>query len=198
MCQNCNNSRSQPFDRAYDKFISYLSDNEATIAVDRRFRFSSIYGSAWPNERANLIKYWAKHICCRAVESGLVIPERLIDYLNDDLVGAPPHLRMDLVVQADLLRLRLHDDMQYGSSFGDAMGFAKDGAMVAIESHVVWGWLSMNYTFDTLEEFGSTTFEGDLVQLGWASVISNEYTLDPTDLFESEMMAEWQFKAARE
>jgi hypothetical protein len=192
MCQNCNNARSQPFDLAYDNFIQYMSKYESTVAVDRRFRFSDIYGAAWPTERVNLIKYWVKHICCRSIESSLLIPAALIDYMDSADGGAPPHLRLDLIVQADLLRLRLHDNMPYGSFFGDAMGYTRDGELVGIESHVMWGWLSVPYTLDATEPFGSTTFEGDLVQMGWFSQVSTEYTLDPSDLFASEMMSEWR------
>lgn len=70
MCSNCNNARSQPFDRAYDKFIEYMSAHESAIGVDRRFRFSDIYGAEWATKRCNLVKYWVKHVCCMPLTMG--------------------------------------------------------------------------------------------------------------------------------
>jgi len=193
MCQNCNNSRSQPFDRAYDKFIAYMSANESIIAVDRRFRFSDIYGPEWPAERLNLIKYWGKHVCCMAAENGIQIPDQLIAYLDGASTGAPPHIRFDVMVQADLLRLRLHEGMDYGSFLGDVLGWSDpSGELRAIEGHVMWGWVMVAYHFDTGEPFGATTFEGDLVQMGWISLVSDEYTLDPTDLMASDLLAHYR------
>ena len=190
LCKNCNNARSQVFDRAYDRFIEFMAANESMVGVDRRFRFSDIYGPDWPSARVNLIKYWVKHVCCMAVDKGLAIPGLLIEYLNDASAGAPPHIRFDMLVQADLLRLRLYESMEYGSFIGDVAGFATpDGRLVAIEGHTMWGWVMVTYRYDIREPFGSTTFEGDLVQMGFRSLVSSEYTLDPTDLMNSPWMA---------
>jgi len=193
MCQACNNARSQPFDRAYDKFIEYMAANEATIALDRRFRFSDIYGEDWPSERVNLIKYWVKHVCCMAAEKGLQIPSDLIAYLDNERAGSPPHIRFDFMIQADLLRMRLHEGMDYGSFIGDVIGWwHPGGALHAIEGHVMWGWVMVTYHFDVEEPFGGTTFEGDLVQMGWISQVSEEYTLDPADLMASDLLAHYR------
>ncbi len=192
LCKNCNNARSQIFDRAYDRFIEFMATNESVIGVDRRFRFSDIYGPDWPDERVNLIKYWVKHVCCMAVDNELTIPELLINYLDDTSAGAgaPPHIRFDMLVQSDLLRLRLYQSMEYGSFIGDVAGYATpDGRLVAIEGHTMWGWVMVTYRYDSTEPFGSTTFEGDLVQMGFTSLVSSEYTLDPTDLMNSQWMA---------
>jgi len=190
MCSNCNSARSQPFDRAYDTFIEYMSAHESAVGVDRRFRFSDIYGADWATKRCNLVKYWVKHVCCMASEHGISIPDDLISYLDDASAGAPPHIKLDMLVQSDLLRLRLYDSMPYGSFIGDVAGFtAPDGRLVAIEAHIMWGWVMVTYRFDLTDSFGSTTFEGDLVQMGFVSLVSAEYTLDPADLRASHWMA---------
>ena len=193
MCQNCNNARSQPFDQAYDKFIEYLAANEATIAIDRRLRFSDIYGEGWATERVNLIKYWVKHVCCFAAENKLEVPADLIKYLDEEIAGAPPHIRLEFLIQSDLLRLRLNENMPYGSFIGDVMGWSHpEGALHAIEGHLMWGWLIVTWFFDVDEPFGATTFEGNLVQMGWISQVSDEYTLDLTDLMASDLMAHYR------
>lgn len=193
MCQNCNNARSQPFDVAYDKFVAYMSAHEATIATDRRFRFSDIYGVDWAVERVNLIKYWVKHVCCMAAENGMQIPPDLTAYLDNESAGSPPHIRFDFMVQADLLRLRLYEGMDYGSFIGPVSGWSHpEGGLHAIEGHVMWGWVMVTYTFDVEEPFGATTFEGDLVQMGWISQVSEDYTLDSTDLMASDLLAHYR------
>ncbi|PVU83072.1 hypothetical protein DDP54_08730 [Cellulomonas sp. WB94] len=172
-----------------------MAAHESVIGADRRFRFSDIYGADWPSERVKLIKYWVKHVCCMAVDCELGIPELLINYLDDTSAdaGAPPHIGFDMLVQSDLLRLRLHQSMEYGSFIGDVSGYAApDGKLVAIEGHTMWGWVMVTYRFDTTEPYGSTTFEGDLVQMGFISLVSPEYTLDPTDLMNSPWMAQLQ------
>jgi len=190
MCKNYNNARSQPFDRAYDNFIGFMSAHEAEIGIARRFRFSDIYGTDWPSARSSLVKYWVKHVCCMAADHGLAIPGLLIDYLDRGTAGAPPHVGLDMLVQSDLLRLRLHQSMPYGSFIGDVAVYGTpDGTPVALEGHTMWGWVMVTYRFDIAEPFGSTTFEGDLVQMGFKSLVSAEYTLDPTDLMESHWMA---------
>lgn len=175
LCQECNNARSQPFDRAYDKFIEYMAANASTIGIDRRFRFSEIYGDDWPMQRTYLIKYWVKHIGCRAVDYGLAVPQRLRDYLNGEIIGAPPHIQLALTVQVDALRLILHDGMPYGSFINSEVQPGGD----VLQGHSMWGWVRTVYMFSARDQFGSTNFEDDLVQMGWISLVSPEYTLDP-------------------
>jgi hypothetical protein len=165
MCQNCNSTRSQPFDRAYDELIQYVSEQEATLAVTREFRFSDVYGSEWERKRIDLIRYWVKHICCRAVEIDLKVPHALRSYMDDPRDNpTPPHLFLVLGVQVNLLRMALEDGVK-GSWFGPAQGWNHDGKLAVIESHVTWGWLRLNYRFNRIDPDCGTSFGGDLVHL---------------------------------
>src|SRR4051812_41239366 len=48
MCARCNNTRSQPFDVAWDRFVAYLADHEADVLKDRSLDLDAIFGRDWP------------------------------------------------------------------------------------------------------------------------------------------------------
>lgn len=166
LCQNCNNARSQPFDRAYLQLLRYLDQNEEEVGASGTFRFSHVYSDAWAIGRANLIRYWLKHICCRAAIIGLAIPQAVIRYLDDVAAAGPaPHANLELVVNDPVFRFRMERRDGRGSGFGDAEGFTRDGQLVAIESFVSWGWLTLQYRFDVSDSSGYVSFADDLVEM---------------------------------
>lgn len=166
LCQQCNNARSQPFDRAYIALLEHLDEHEADVGGTGIFRFSDVYGADWELGRANLIKYWVKHIGCRAAVIGLAMPEATIDYLDDaSALGDPPHIKMNLLVNAPVFDFRMAHRHNHGSGFDDAHGYTRDGELVAFESFVYWGWLALGYTIDVLDPAGATSFPGDQVRM---------------------------------
>lgn len=82
ICQYCNNTRSQPFDRAYDIFVGYIKENEFSIMGDKQLSFSKIFGQDWKNKRDNLFRYYVKHICCWLATYNIWIAPEIIVYLN--------------------------------------------------------------------------------------------------------------------
>ena len=56
LCARCNNERSQPVDRAWDAFTTYLAANEPQIVASRSIDLASVYGAAWRGESANLAR----------------------------------------------------------------------------------------------------------------------------------------------
>lgn len=166
LCQNCNNARSQPFDRAYMTLLRYLDQHEIEVGSGGIFRFSDVYGDDWKLGRASLVKYWLKHVCCRAAVIGLGIPSAVIQYLDDSAAqGEPPHTGMVLVVNDSVYRLQIEQGYGRGSGFGDAEGYNLDGELAAFESFVSWGWLAVQYRFDISDATGSTSFIDDLVEM---------------------------------
>lgn len=85
LCQYCNNTRSQPFDRAYDIFTDYINKKEFDIIKFRQFSFSKIFENDWKTKRDNLFRYFIKHICCWLASYKIWIAPEITDYLN----GAP-------------------------------------------------------------------------------------------------------------
>ena len=51
LCSYCNNTLTQPFDKAYEEFIPWVMQNEAEVLKRRVIDFESMYGSNWANKR---------------------------------------------------------------------------------------------------------------------------------------------------
>lgn len=87
MCQPCNNARSQPFDDAYDAFIKHLWVNEASVLTDKQLDLGALWGSNHAARADDVLRYFAKHICCRVAEhsrpgSPNQLPRELIAFLD--------------------------------------------------------------------------------------------------------------------
>lgn len=80
-CTDCNSARSQPFDRAYDRFISWFLANEHEVEPSGRMPFSEIYED--PAKGCNdLLGYFVKHLACRIADVGYAVPQGLIAFLG--------------------------------------------------------------------------------------------------------------------
>lgn len=88
MCDACNNARSQPFDRAYDTFSTYLTSTQVRILPG--VSFEEIYGDSWQVNTLALARYYAKHFGCRMVRSGMPVPGSLRAFLDgaDNMIDA--------------------------------------------------------------------------------------------------------------
>jgi hypothetical protein len=91
LCSDCNNSRSQPFDRAYDRFIEWIFENEERVLADRSIDLEEALGSEWARTSEDILRYFVKHICCRLAETvrsdgGTLLPGDALSFLD----GGPP------------------------------------------------------------------------------------------------------------
>ena len=86
LCQNCNNARSQSFDRAYDRFLDWLSSNEEAVLTEREINLRAIFGETWTDDVKDLGRYYVKHVGCMAAEctqAGSVhLGLDIVDYLE--------------------------------------------------------------------------------------------------------------------
>ena len=163
MCQDCNNRRSQPFDRAYDQLLGFIQTNEDIVLEANELSFQDVFGNDWRNARANLVKYWVKHICCRAVDMGLAVPQAICDFLDSThAIGEPPHIRMGVSVNQALIDMVGGDALHFGSYFSDAQGWGdrETGELIGFDAAVGWGWLTLSYEYRLTEPLGATTFPG--------------------------------------
>ena len=80
LCDQCNNARSQPFDRAYDAYAEYL--NKYWVRVSPGVSFVEVFGIDWQEPTLDLARYYAKHFGCRMVRSGLPVPDSLRDFMD--------------------------------------------------------------------------------------------------------------------
>jgi len=84
LCQNCNNSRSQPFDRAYDCFINYTLNNYDKLLNDRIINFNEIDKTNTKQIKNDIFRYFTKIFCCRLASNNISIKTDLIDFLNSE------------------------------------------------------------------------------------------------------------------
>lgn len=114
ICQNCNNSRSQPFDRAYDRWVDYLSANYDKIVERRLVDLRDVVGRAdYEDFKLNLAKYFAKHIGCRVADNSAgQVPDSLITFLDGEteesgVAWTELCLSRSALEQHDMMRQRL-------------------------------------------------------------------------------------------
>ncbi len=186
LCQKCNNEKSQPFDRDYDKFAQFIKANEDKIIDTRQFRFSDIYGKDWKDCRVNLLRYYVKHVCCRLAYEKILIKHEIIDFLNGspDLMFLKFHLgiREDIVAMMKVLR---EDGLDNGCLWmGDLIyQISKSTREISeAESFLGYRWLRMNYLYDYGVGHSEDNFSGDLVTL------DSGYNIDPKIVSNRELM----------
>ncbi|ALO67662.1 hypothetical protein AS189_15725 [Arthrobacter alpinus] len=82
LCANCNNAKSQPFDRSYDHFESFLVEHIDEISARERLDWQAVYGLDWKEQARNLARYFGKQLGCMLATQELQIPEELIEFLD--------------------------------------------------------------------------------------------------------------------
>jgi hypothetical protein len=107
LCQRCNDTRSQPFDNAYDQFISWILANEAVVLDSRAIDLEAVFGSNWRATGLDVLRYFVKHIACRLADLAtqgkrIRIPSDLVAFLNGG--PSPQSVMCDFLVEPALLR----------------------------------------------------------------------------------------------
>lgn len=111
LCAPCNNARSQPFDRAWDKFGDYVWPNRQLLKHSRWLDAEAIYGSQWNEGLRSLAAYVVKHAACRIADYNFEVPEDLKDFLN----GSDHSANIQMVLFRDRDRYR---DLKKGQRLG--------------------------------------------------------------------------------
>lgn len=88
MCANCNNNRSQPFDRAWEAFSDYVWDNGQRLKWRQYLDAEAIYGTSWPDGLRLISSYVVKHAACRIANWKFEVPSDLIRFLAGDAYSA--------------------------------------------------------------------------------------------------------------
>jgi hypothetical protein len=86
LCYECNTTRTQPYDRAYEVLSNWAAQADASLLNYGELDFAQIYGPEFADEVLNLLRYVAKHFGCRTVAEGSPLPPDLaISLERDDL-----------------------------------------------------------------------------------------------------------------
>jgi hypothetical protein len=82
LCQNCNNVRSQPFDKAYDVYADFIQSNAARLTRARSIDWREVYGADWQEASRLLGCYAVKNFGCWIAESGFAPSRVLATFLD--------------------------------------------------------------------------------------------------------------------
>lgn len=102
MCARCNNSRSQPFDRAYDAFEVFLVSHFDVMADATRFDWKDVYGKDWRSGSKDLARYFAKQLGCMLATYDLPVPDDIRRFLNG--AARCPSVRFELAINPRVVR----------------------------------------------------------------------------------------------
>lgn len=158
LCQYCNNTHTQPFDRAYQKFIARVLDHHENMFLGKRFiDLAEVYGSDWENQQRNLYKYFAKSFGCRLVNAGVTVPADVLDLIDQEIFHT--RLGLTMAVNEDLLLLP-HKDHDGFIAKSSLLGWSDPGAPDSyngfeLNEHV--SWLTICYWYNRAPDgrFGS-------------------------------------------
>ncbi|WP_279063764.1 hypothetical protein [Dermabacter hominis] len=103
LCAECNNARSQRFDRSYDQFVDYLANNWEALMNARRLRWRDIYGRDWRPGATALDQYLVKQFGCMMRTENLAVPSSARAFLDG---GASGDIYIGLFVDDEILAFR--------------------------------------------------------------------------------------------
>jgi hypothetical protein len=87
LCKRCNNERSQPADRAWQQFSTFVAGNWARLGSVAALDMAQVYGAVDADNGSLLLRqYVVRHLGCRISEAGFAVPDDLRNYLS----GAEP------------------------------------------------------------------------------------------------------------
>jgi hypothetical protein len=148
LCAYCNNTRSQPFDQAYDRFIEWVFGNEESVLADRSLDLERALDSEWSRAGEDVLRYFVKHICCRLVESltsegGVLLPGDALTFLN----GGPPPESITSEMWIEPTWLRFSQVGQGDPLWVKIMGMepVHPGPEMRLGSRWNYGWLVLGW-----------------------------------------------------
>ena len=158
LCRHCNNTYTQPFDRAYDAFISWVMANEDLVLRRRFIDFEEVYGVWWEDSQRNLYKYFAKSFGCRLVDACTAVPQDIVELLGQTTFRT--RLRLTVAVNEDILLMPRSDRNGFIGK-GELFAWAPRSAPNSPDSftwneHVSWLRTCYWYNYAPDGEYGST------------------------------------------
>jgi hypothetical protein len=144
LCNECNNLRSQPYDRTYDRFAKYIDENTTTLVGRRQINFSDIYGDAWRVEQVSLFKYFVKAFGCRIADSGQSVPSGLREILFDQYPEFP--VAICFAVDEDEMSKPICDQKRL--AIGNLINCTGEGSHVRFSTSSRYRWLLITYWYN--------------------------------------------------
>jgi hypothetical protein len=178
LCAYCNNTFTQPFDKAYKAFIPWVIQNEAEVLKRRVIDFEAVYGTGWADRQRNLFKFFAKCFGCRLDEADRAVPHDVLGLLGND--SFKTELYVTFQVNEDQLLLDA-EDQAIGTQALFAHKKGSTGDEVGFHCGNHYGWLTIMYWYNhfPLEPVGAPWIANSkFLYLGWYEPLSSEQRTD--------------------
>lgn len=137
ICEDCNNSKTKPFDLAYDKIIDYFQLNKDRIKKTTFIDFSNI-SEDWTSLKVDFVKYCVKHVGCRLFDCNIQPTKNMSNFLlgNEDLTD------IKFVFQ---LKSYYFDSLDKRQIYlGPLVPFEQNHLIIGNKMTSVTGWYSFN------------------------------------------------------
>jgi hypothetical protein len=82
LCEKCNSDTSQPWDKAYDDFASFIRENPKLVYKNRVVNLKLVYGKEVKSCQADLFRYFAKAFGCSIYEKYHEVPTAILDVIS--------------------------------------------------------------------------------------------------------------------
>jgi hypothetical protein len=145
LCADCNNTLTQPFDKAYEEFIPWVMGNEAEVLKRRVIDFEAVYGADWANRQRDLFKFFTKCFGCRLDEADRAVPPDVIELPAKD--SFETELYVTFQVNEDQLLLGAMDQT-IGTQGLCAHKKRSTGEEIGFQVGHHYRWLTINYWYN--------------------------------------------------
>jgi hypothetical protein len=147
LCHRCNTTATQPYDKAYDRFISWVFENEELVLRRRLINFADVYGLKFEVSQLDLFKYCVKSFGSRLIDAGAKVPADLVELLP--LKRFRTALRVTFSVNEDVL---LMDESHRSGFIGKGMlaGYeskSNEGIPITYKWNEHVSWLTTHYWY---------------------------------------------------
>ena len=141
ICAGCNNSKSQPWDKAYELFEKWIFENSNIIFEKRFIPLELVYGEeTFSYQCPNLYKYFVKAFGCRLASIDFSVPKDLVDLLFQEYFATG--LRLSFSINRTTFTM-LPEDRDNFIGVGDL--FRVDSKSMGVMERYSWfiniGWL---------------------------------------------------------
>jgi len=144
LCGACNNARTQPFDKSYDRFVRFIESQTTALLSRRQLDFASIYGSSWRKQQAYLFKYFVKAFGCRIADAGQPVPNDLRKIFADQYPAQS--FAICLAVDEDEVEKPAESRNRLG--IGHLVHSTSEGAEIRFAASSRYRWLLVSYWYN--------------------------------------------------
>ncbi|XCN72830.1 MAG: hypothetical protein Q3M24_21510 [Candidatus Electrothrix aestuarii] len=147
VCSNCNNKKSQPWDKAYEVFEKWVFDYSNFIFEVRFIPLELVYGEdELLPQSVNLFKYFVKSFGCRLSYADASVPKDLADLLDKEYFSTKLRLTFSINRVAFAFPEYFEDFLGVGELY--RINSRAKGTMERFNWLVNVGWLRIYFFYD--------------------------------------------------